>query len=163
MKSIEERMAIVEPLLGFSFVTGRAMNPGGIQNRVIGGSCTSFDIPLNNLSYRGVWISTIEDISLQVDGEDIPKSNMMFFCNGINYSILDMVGHTENFWGCRDQAVLRVYRIGGLSKGQHTISLTIFKRSDFGHSYGNGTEGYEDAHEFHQPSEIKDSCTITIA
>ena len=162
MKSMEERRAIVEPLLRSTMVQTKPLKPGTCKNRVIDGHCTSFEFQIDNLSYRGVWISTIEDISLLVDGVEIPKSNMMFFCNGIGYSIPDMVTHTENFWNCLDTATLRVYRVGGLPSGDHRFDLTIKKRMDFGHSYGEGAEGYDTATEFHTPEVIFDSCVYTI-
>ena len=162
MKTLEARRAIVEPLLHSTMVQTKPMKPGTCKNRVIDGCCTSYEFQIDNLSYRGVWISTIEDISLRVDGKDIPKSNMMFFCNGIGYSIPNMVTHTENFWNCLDTAVLRVYQVGGLSSGDHTFELTIKKRMDFGHSYGDGLNGYDTAIEFHTPEIIHDTCVYTI-
>lgn len=119
---MEERRAIVEPRLHSTMVQTKPLKAGTCKNRVIDGS---FEFQIDNLSYRVVWISTIEDIALRVDGVEIPKSNMMFFCNGIGYSIPDMVTHSENFWNCLDTAVLRVYRVGGLPSGDHQFELTI--------------------------------------
>lgn len=162
MKSMEERRAIVEPLLHSTMVQTKPLKAGTCKNRVIDGCCTSYEFQIDNLSYRGVWISTIEDIALRVDGVDIPKSHMMFFCNGIGYSIPDMVTHTENFWNCLDTATLRVYQVGGLPSGDHQFELTIKKRMDFGHSYGDGLEGYDTATEFHTPEIIHDTCVYSI-
>lgn len=163
MKTLEERRAIAEPLMGRGMLMTKPLKPGTCHNRVIGGSCTGYEFQIDTLSYRGIWISTIEDIELKVDGEEIPKSHMLFFCNGISYSIDDMVTHTENFWGCLDPGILRIYKVGGLTTGEHTFELTIKKRADFGHSYGEGTQGYENATEFHNPNVIHDKCVYTIA
>lgn len=162
MKSIEERRKIVAPKLERSMLMTSPLKAGTCRNRIIEGSCTGYEFQIDNLSYRGIWISTIEDIELTVDGERIPKSNMMFFCNGIGYSVDDMVTHTENFWGCMDSGVLRIYKVGGLSKGSHKFELTVKKRADFGHSYGEGLTGYENATEFHTPQTITDSCIYTV-
>ncbi len=164
MKTMEERRGIVDAVLGHNKLQiAKPLKPGTCHNRMIDGSCTSYEFQIDTLSYRGIWISTIEDIALTVDGESVPKSNMMFFCNGIGYSIDDMVSHTENFWGVLDPGMLRVYKVGGLSKGEHKVEITIKKRADFGHSYGEGTQGYENATEFHTPEVITDSCVYTIA
>ena len=163
MKSLEERRAIAEPLMNRGMTMTSPLKPGTCKNRVIGGSCTGYEFQIDTLSYRGIWISTIEDITLTVDGEEVPKSHMLFFCNGISYSIDDMVTHTENFWGCLDAGILRVYKVGGLAKGDHTFEITIKKRADFGHSYGEGTQGYENATEFHNAATIHDKCVYTIA
>ncbi len=163
MRSNEERRAVIASVLGEStLLMTKPLKPGTCHNRVIEGCCTSYEFQIDNLSYRGIWISTIEDIELCVDGEIIPKSNMQFFCNGVGYTIADMVTHTENFWGARDAGILRVYKVGGLSKGTHSFRIVIKKRADFGHAYGEGTQGYEDAFEFHTPLVIEDSCEYTI-
>ena len=39
----------------------------------------------------------------------------------------------------------------------------ILKRADFGHSYGEGEDGYADAHEFHAPQEMADEAVFMIA
>lgn len=163
MKSLEERRAMAAPYMKRSMLMTRPLKEGSCRNRVIDGSCTGYEVQIDTLSYRGIWISTIEDLQLKVDGVEVPKSHMLFFCNGISYSIDDMVTHTENFWGCLDPGILRVYQVGGLSKGEHTFELTIKKRADFGHSYGEGTQGYEDAIEFHNPAVIHDERVYTIA
>ena len=164
MKTIAERRAIVMPILTENnLLMTKPLKPGTCRNRVIEGCCTSYEFQIDNLSYRGIWISTIEDIELTVDGEAIPKSNMQFFCNGIGYSIPDMVTHTENFWGALDAGVLRVYKVGGLGKGDHTFEIVIKKRADFGHAYGEAEQGYDGAFEFHTPQVITDSCVYTIA
>ena len=164
MKTIDERRELLQKYTGRFRIPQmtKPLKPGTCHNRVIEGCCTSYEFQIDTLSYRGIWISTIEDIELIVDGEQIPKSNMMFFCNGINYSIDNMVNHTECFWDAESPGMLRVYRVGGLPKGDHSFEITISKRSDFGHSFGNGTEGYEEAVEFHVPMKIHDECVYTI-
>ncbi|MCQ2558281.1 MAG: DUF6379 domain-containing protein [Oscillospiraceae bacterium] len=163
MKTIEERLAVVNSILGASdMLMTKPLKAGTCHNRVIEGCCTSYEFQIDNLSYRGIWISTIEDIQLTVDGEETPKSNLQFFCNGVGYSIADMVTHTENFWGARDAGIVRVYKVGGLSKGDHEFKIVIKKRADFGHAYGEGVQGYDGAFEFHTPMVIEDSCVYTI-
>ncbi len=51
MKTIEERRAIVEPLLQSTMVQTKPMKPGTCQNRVIDGCCTSYEFQIDNLSY----------------------------------------------------------------------------------------------------------------
>ncbi len=163
MKSLEERRKIVEPMLALRMPPKTAtLVRDSLVNRVIEGCCTSYEFEIGALSYRGVWISTIEDIEVKVDGETIPYSNMMFFCNGLNYPIPDMGKHSECFWGIKDRACLRIYRPGGLPKGTHRVSITIYKRADFGHSFGDGEDGFEDAQEFQRTQMIKDSCEFTV-
>ena len=163
MKSIEERKKIVMPILerrmgGFT----KPLKAGSLKNKVFGNSCTGYTFQLNTLSYRGVWVSTIEDIELTVDGEKVPKRDMLFCVRGLKIPIDNLGGHTEVFWGPEDDAIINVNKVGGLKPGEHKVEIVIKKRSDFGHSYGEAEQGYENATEFHNPAIIKDESVFTI-
>ncbi len=162
-KSIEERKKVVEAILNKGgFFGASALVEDSLENRVIEGVTTGYSIRLGNLSYRGVWLSTVEDIELTVDGEKIPHDHIMVELNGNKYSICDLVNQTETFWGAKDSCRVIVYQVGGLAKGPHKIDVVVLKRSDFGHSYGEGTEGYEEAVEFHTPQRMTESMTMEI-
>lgn len=162
MKSIEERKAIVEPLLNVRRVFTRPLKPGTCKNRVIEGCCTGYDFQIDNLEYRGIWVSTLEDIELIVDGNTVSKTDMLMKIHGMNIPVEDLIQHSYVFWWAKDTCVISVNKVGGLSKGAHHFKLIIKKRPDFGHSYDDGPDAYEHAVEFHHPSEIIDECIYTI-
>lgn len=161
-KTLEERMQIADRILSRGMSMARPLKADSLKNKVFGDSCTGYTFELGTLSYRGIWVSTIEDIELKVDGEVVPKCDMLFYVNGMCFPIDDMVSHTEVFWGVLDKGVVNVNKIGGLSKGEHKFEIVIKKRADFGHSYGEGLEGYENATEFHNPAVIRDEITYTV-
>lgn len=163
-KSYEERLKIVQDILGggMRMVMTKPLKAGTLKNKVFGSSCTGYTFEIDTLSYRGVWVSTLEDIELTVDGEKVPKSDMLFCVNGLKIPIDNLGSHTEVFWGARDKAVINVNKIGGLKPGDHKFEIVIKKRADFGHSYGEAEQGYEDAIEFHNPAVIKDETIYTI-
>ena len=163
-KSLEERMAIVKDLI-FNQPVQLMTSPlkaGTLKNKCIGDSRTGYTVQLDNLSYRGVWVSTIEKINLKVDGEEVPQDTMILCLKGMKFPLCDTVSHTEVFWGATDTCILSVNKIGGLSKGEHKLEIEIYKRGDFGHSYGEGEEGYENATEFHTPTLYKDEAVFTV-
>jgi|GEM_PF-1147310 len=169
-KSIEERKAFVNAVLngGFGGMIS-PLRPGTLKNKVFDdGSCTGYTVELGPLSYRGVWLSTFEDIELTVDGEKVPKCDMMLYLqhNGdgltMCFPIDDLVTHTEVFFALTDKCWLNVNKIGGLSKGEHKVDILIQKRADFGHSYGEAEQGYEEAKEFHVPRALNASQVYTI-
>ena len=165
MKSYEERKKIVHYILfeqpGLLYDT--PIKEGTLKNKTIEGCCTGFTFGLGNLSYRGIWISTIEDFKLTVDGEPVPKENMMLCLKGVKYPIDSLVRHSEIFWGATDECVLNVNRIGGLAVGEHTLELEVLKRQDFGHSYGEAEEGYDEAEELKTPECIRYKAVCTVA
>jgi hypothetical protein len=162
MKSIEERLAVVKSTSSYNRVFTKPLKPGTCKNRVIEKSCTGYTFQIDNLSYRGIWVSTLEDIELTVDGVKVPKSDMLFKVHGLNIPIEEMVHHSYVFWWAKDQAIVSVNRVGGLPKGDHKFELIIKKRQDFGHSYDDGPGAYDRAVEFHKPQTIIDECVYTI-
>ena len=163
-KTIEEKIAAIDAATSWDFMGGELIRKGSLKNKVICGSRTGYSFALNNLSYRGVWISTLENIDLKVDGEEVSHCDMSlmlrdFFCN------IDETGNnTDIFWAAKDECRIIVNRIGGLRAGEHTFEIAITKRNDFGHSYGEGSdvEGYmAKAQEFLHPSVAKETVVLT--
>lgn len=162
-KTMEERRKMVEEELNKNFfLMKQVLVKDSLENRLVKGVATGYSLQLANLSYRGVWLSTIEGIELTVDGEVVPHDHILVELNGNKYSICDLVNQTETFWGAKDACRIIVYRVGGLAKGPHKVKIVVLKRSDFGHSYGEGTEGYEEAAEFHMPLKMSESMMMEI-
>lgn len=163
-KSLDERMAIAQNILfgqPMALMT-KPLKAGTLKNKDIGGCCTGYTFEVDNLSYRGIWVSTLEDLKLTVDGEPVPEEDLMVCLKGMKFPICDLGSHTEVFWGATDTCVVNVNKIGGLTKGTHKLVLEIHKRADFGHSYGEAEEGYADAHEFQTPDIIIDEAVFEI-
>lgn len=161
-KTVQERLEIVDKALGFHLLMTKPLKAGTLKNKSFGSNCTGYTFQIDNLSYRGIWVSTIEDIELTVDGEKVPKNAMLFCIHGMKIPIDDLGGHSEVFWGAKDDGILSVNKVGGLKAGDHKFEIVIKKRADFGHSYGEGTQGYETATEFHNPAVIHDEIIYSV-
>ena len=163
-KTLEERMAIVKDILFGQpgMLMTKPLKEGTLKNKSVEGCCTGYTFEVDNLSYRGVWVSTLEGVKVTVDGEEVPESDIMVCLKGMKFPVCDLGSHTEVFWGARDKCVINVNKVGGLSAGEHKVEIEILKRADFGHSYGEAEEGYENATEFHNPEVIKDEAVYTI-
>ncbi len=163
-KTLEERMRIVNEIFAsdVSFGTGKCVVEGSIINRDASGIITGWEMQLENLSYRGVWLSTIEGMTVKVDGVEVPHDHMMIELKGIKYPLSVLEGHSEVFWDAKAVCKAVIYCIGGLSEGTHRLEVEVLKRGDFGHSYGEGVQGYEDAKEFHTPEVYSSDIEVTI-
>lgn len=165
--SVEERVAIVDEVLsrGGLILTDPLMR-GSLKNRVFeDGSCVGYSFRLNNLSYRGIWLSTIENMELVVDGNSVSKADMQLRLGNFSCTVDELPNNSDVFWGCTEECWIDVFHIKGLSEGEHKLELTITKRNDFGHSYGEGTdlEGYmRDATELQHPAVVRDDAIFTI-
>lgn len=164
--TVEERLKKAHEILDQPMIMGSFSGPikaGSLQNHTICGVTTGYSFRLNNLSYRGIWVSTFEDIRVTVDGKEVPKEYIVLELKGMKLPIRDLGGHSEVFWGAEDECSLLVYQIGGLSAGRHRIAVDFIRRNDFGHTVGNGTEGYEEAQEFLHPLHIHGEEEMEVA
>ena len=150
-------LEVVKELLGRRRDGDTILARGSLKNRYIGDACTGYSVSLDSLSYRGVWVSTIEDIVLKVDGQVVRKDDMLFCVNNKRFLIANLKWLSEEFWYALDLAVITVNKVGGLVPGEHEVEITLSKRADFGHSY----EAYKDAKEFY-PVARTDRAKFTI-
>lgn len=166
-KSKQERINVVDELLSRGgLVLTDPLMPATLKNKEFAhGACTGYTFRLNNLSYRGVWISTIESIELIVDEEPVPQCDISLKLGSFSCAVCELENNSDVFWGVTDECRINVNKVGGLSKGDHTVELHIAKRNDFGHSYGEGTdiEGYmRDATELQRSTVVKDKMVYTV-
>lgn len=155
--TVEERLKKAHEILDQPMVMGSFIGPiksGSLRNHSVCGVTTGYTFRLNNLSYRGIWLSTFEDVRVTVDGKEVPQEYIVLELKDMKFPIRDLGGHSQVFWGAEDECSLLVYQIGGLSAGRHHIAVDFVRRNDFGHTVGNGTEGYEEAQEFLNPLHI---------
>ena len=163
-KTLEERKKIIEGIFNshVHFGASGAVVEGTVKNREVAGVVTGWGFQLANLSYRGVWLSTIEGLTVRIDGEEVPHDHMMIELKGIKYPLSVVGDHSEVFWDAKAVCSVVVYSIGGLSEGTHRLEGEVLKRGDFGHSYGEGVQGYEEAREFHTPESYSSDIEFTI-
>ena len=163
--TVQERMEEARRLLEVLPVMGRFISPiqsNSLKNRDICGVITGYSFGFNNLSYRGIWLSTFEDIHVKLDGKEVPQGSMVLSIKGMKIPVRDLEGHSEVFWGAEDACSLLVYQLGGLAKGKHKVEVEMLRRNDFGHTVGNGTDGYEEAQEFLNPMHICDAAEMEV-
>ena len=164
--TVQERMEEARRLLEVLPVMGRFISPiqaNSLKNRDICGVITGYSFGFNNLSYRGIWLSTFEDIHVKLDGKEVPQGSMVLSIKGMKIPVRDLEGHSEVFWGAEDSCEVIIYRLGGLPEGKHRISIDLMRRNDFGHTVGNGEEGYEEAMEFLNPMTVHGEAEMEVS
>lgn len=80
--------------------------------------------------YRGIPCSMIHDIKVQVDGEEIPREKIFFSPNqGEDFFSLDELETVTSYkWEYGEQGTIYVEQEGGLSKGEHEVTLSTWVR-----------------------------------
>jgi hypothetical protein len=93
---------------------------------------TGFELQTNITYYRGIPLSMIEYIHVSVDGKAINDASLTISVDGEDWFTLKEAETVTSYkWEYGDPLTIRVKKPGGLSKGTHTVSLTVAVRTAY--------------------------------
>ncbi len=98
-------------------------NPDGFKNITDAGKVTGFEFQFKAQYYRGITLSIVRDIKININGEDIPRENIRMKVNGETFTLEEMrtVVDSDYRWEFGDYATVLVEKEGGLAVGSHHI------------------------------------------
>ena len=87
----------------------------------------TFGIRLN--WYRSLPLSSVDILSVKVDGEQVPLDQVLFEINDHQYSQAELLEKYEEFWFVQDFAGIYVRQPGKVKQGEsHTIEAEVSLR-----------------------------------
>ena len=87
----------------------------------------TFGIRLN--WYRSLPLSSVDILSVKVDGEQVPLDQVLFEINDHQYSQAELLEKYEEFWFVQDFAGICVRQPGKVNQGEsHTIEAEVSLR-----------------------------------
>lgn len=107
-----------------------------IKNFVVNGHIMGFELKCQYPSYRGTFLSCIENFELYVDGERVDDSRINFILNGKIFLLSQLKDLHSEYWFILDKATLRVYYEGGLKQGKHNVKIRIKHRIPYTGYFG---------------------------
>lgn len=99
-------------------------NPDGFRNTVEDGKITGFQFDFKIQYYRGITLSILHDILVEVDGESFPRESIRFTLEGNTFTLDEMETVLHYRWKFGQWATVTVLKEGGLSAGPHHIRCT---------------------------------------
>jgi hypothetical protein len=93
------------------------------KNVVQNGNVTGFQLGVRLCYYRGIVLSLIGNISLNVDGEEIPPDKMTVTVGGKTFPLAQLENEPVAKWEFGEVGILTVNQPGGLPQGEHTLNL----------------------------------------
>ena len=93
------------------------------KNVVQDGEIIGFQIGMRLCYYRGIVLSLIGDIRLNVDGEEVPHDAMTVTVGGKTFAFADLENQPVAKWEFGEVGILTVRQPGGLKPGEHTLNL----------------------------------------
>lgn len=87
----------------------------------------TFAIRLN--WYRSLPLSSVDILSVKVDGKPVPADQILFEVNQHQYTQAELLEKYEEFWFVQDFAAIHVRQAGKVGKGQtHTLEAEVALR-----------------------------------
>lgn len=105
-------------------------------NVVVGGVKIGYEFKIKYPSYRGVYLSCIEDLAFYVDGQLIDKSKVFFLLNGKQFLIDELPELFKEYWFIKDKATIRVLDANGIAAGHHDVRVYMKHRVPYTGYFG---------------------------
>ncbi|MCD8299582.1 MAG: DUF6379 domain-containing protein [Clostridiales bacterium] len=111
-----------------------------IKNTVVDDVKVGYEFKIKYPSYRGAFLSCIEELRFQMDGVDIPKPQISFHVNGKDFLIDELPECFKEYWFVRDPATIRVRQSGGIASGEHAVHVYMKHRVPYTGYFGQYLE-----------------------
>ena len=100
-------------------------DPEGFRNIETDGRITGYQFRFKAQYYRGITLSIIRDIQINIDGESAKKEDIRFTVNGETFTMEEMrtVIDSDYRWEFGEFATVSVLKEGGLEKDSSPQSL----------------------------------------
>lgn len=81
--------------------------------------------------YRGQPLSVVEDLVINVDGQDVPRSHVRLTLGEQTWTLDELPAFTEQRWEFGEVARVSVLQPGGLTAQAHQVTLAIHLRISY--------------------------------
>ena len=98
-------------------------DPDGFKNIFENGTLTGYSFRFKAQYYRGITLSIVHDIRVNVDGGDAAREDISMTVNGETFTLDEMltVVDPDYRWEFGEYATVNVKKEGGLASGRHHI------------------------------------------
>lgn len=107
-----------------------------IRNVKVGGAVVGYEFKVQYPSYRGTFLSCIEALTFQLDGQEVDRKDITFMLNGKQFLIDELADCFKEYWFVLDYATVRVLKAGGLEEGEHEVRAYIKHRIPYTGYFG---------------------------
>ena len=109
---------------------GYIFTEGSLANVEVDGEVIGYEMRTRIPYYRGIPLSMVHDVEVEVDGEAVPREDIRFTADGGEHwwTLAEMETVTSFRWEYEDEARVRVLAPGGLAPGEHEVLLRVSAR-----------------------------------
>jgi hypothetical protein len=107
-----------------------------LTNVVAGNATIGYEFKIKYPSYRGVFLSCIEQLEFFVDDRPIDKNDIFFYLNGKQFLIDELPELFKEYWYISNKATIRVLDTRGIAAGSHKIRVFMKHRVPYTGYFG---------------------------
>ena len=102
---------------------GYIFTEGSLSNVELDGGVIGYEMRTRIPYYRGIPLSMVHDVEVEVDGAAVPREDIRFTADGGAHwwTLAEMETVTTFRWEYEDEATVRVLAPGGLAPGRSTL------------------------------------------
>lgn len=105
------------------------LTDNSLKNVKKDGKTVGYEMRTRITYYRGIPLSMVHDIQVEVNDNPVPREQIRFSLDGEQYFTLDeMTTVTSYKWEYGQEGIIFVEQEGGLSEGEHKVKLTQVTR-----------------------------------
>ncbi len=104
---------------------------GTLANFVEGGVVRGFQFLARLPYYRGLGLSMVEDIAVEIDGEAVAREDVRFHVRGKTYTLDEMEQVYDDRWNFGEKATIIALKDGGLAPGDHQVGMAVRYRVSY--------------------------------
>lgn len=112
------------------------INDKPIKNEIVAGKAIGYTFEIRYPSYRGCFLSCIEELRFEVDEKEIDKNQISFGLNGKEFTLDELPELFREYWYIMNPATIRVMQLGGLEKGEHKLRVYMRHRVPYTGYFG---------------------------
>lgn len=102
-----------------------------LRNIYTNGKKSGFKFDVRLSYYRGHFLSTIDELSVKVDGKEYPVEDTFLSLRGQEFAVSQLKSLVNEFWHITEPAEISVFSPGGLEKGEHNVEFIMYFRSPY--------------------------------
>lgn len=96
------------------------------------GKVIGYEVETNIPYYRGVPLSMVSDVKVEVDGAAVPRELIRFTVDHVDWFTLDEMATVSFYkWEYNQPATVRVLQSEGLTRGTHALKLNVVARTAY--------------------------------
>jgi hypothetical protein len=107
-----------------------------LTNVIVGDVTIGYEFKIKYPSYRGVFLSCIEQLEFFVDDQPIDKQNIFFYLNGKQFLIDELPELFKEYWFVSNKATIRVLDKHGITTGSHKVRVFMKHRVPYTGYFG---------------------------